>query len=1260
MPDELDIAVLPPTPVTVLRCAPGRGHRAAKHWQRKPDGTPKVIPAKLGTLFNVLPQTVQTIHDFHALLEEVRQRPDCFIIRGVLREDLDQSEKAEHRRLKDKVFQDARGGLRWVLIDIDKVRQPAAIDPIDDPDGAIEHLIGLLPPEFQDAACSWEFSASSGSGSDTLSAHLWFMLDRPMTDTELSAWAEDVNAEAARIKLADKLVDTSLFRTVQPHLLAAPTFEKGLRDPLPKHSAFREGVDKVVSLPAVEPRPRHVGVSRSAAQGLDFGKGETPSTRGFEGHLARIGDGEGLGGFHGPITSAIASHVTSHGAEGTDAEALKAIVRARVAAAPRDNHAADYIANEVSDRKLDESIKGAIEKFGTKRAEREAAHEAATGAALAAHRQRNPVPLKEAEEKLRVEVDDFFREALAWNGEGAPPQLAIRAEAGLGKTQQVLRWLASPEMRGRNAVVAVPTLGLADELAGRLRPIRTADSPPVFVHRGRSAKLPDGRPMCAKSEIAEAVARSGQSVTTTLCERTGRRNGEKDEFCPHHPERGGDCPYMLQRADKTPGVRIVSHPYLFIDTDGNPVRDAAILITDESFWGAAIDAGGGRTWVNLDRLDAGRPYFANWVTDGERNDLHTLARQVKRAFEGNDRAASLREAGVTPERCRWAAEVERRFVERLGITPDMAEAEQRKLANQALKSEALRRVRFWKLLADVLESGANLSLAFHLQPNAEVNGELVTKLHMWHSADIVPPGDPFGLLDRSLLTRPTLLLDATHNEQIGRRFFPNMAAPVVIDVDAPHQRITQITDKSNSKLRLAIDLDPKWAKRVKPEDLRAAQRHRQELGQLIEVAAAQGEGIGFIANKAVVDDLRPRLPASVATGHFNALRGLDHMNAVAQLILAGRTLPNVEEIEDQAAALFFRDKEPSKTIPPDERGQGGWMWRPRAIVGRDGSVLRFVNAPHHPDERCMAVLEQVCTAELAQAVARARGVRRTATNPVDILMLTNWPGPWPVDRLTTLDELIPEPWAVMRGRGIVPLSPEGMAAIHPDLFGWLPGGDPISPEAVKKMVRRMVGEKLGTFSIKEYLYGECPEFHRAAYRLAGGATRGPVPEVAFDPARFTEPEVRRRLEAAHARAVTRFEVQNKPATAWSAQRKCGIIILQKGGDMSDRKPTLAEAKSIQRNMRKISRDHPGLYDEVVGEAARAALAENPWLQRAAEAFERKERIEALEYELRRRDDSTLPALETMSPSELRRHGRLISNRAFARLARDHGRLLMAA
>ena len=61
----------------------------------------------------------------------------------------------------------------------------------------------------------------------------------------------------------------------------------------------------------------------------------------------------------------------------------------------------------------------------------------------AAQRERHPLPLAEAAARLAAIIDAFFPAALAWAKAGGQPLLvAIMAEAGIGKTELVLRWPA--------------------------------------------------------------------------------------------------------------------------------------------------------------------------------------------------------------------------------------------------------------------------------------------------------------------------------------------------------------------------------------------------------------------------------------------------------------------------------------------------------------------------------------------------------------------------------------------------------------------------------------------------------------------------------------------------------------------------------------------------------------------------------------------------------------------------------------------------
>jgi hypothetical protein len=76
---------------------------------------------------------------------------------------------------------------RWVAIDMDHINCPIIIDPVTDPDGAIEYLIGLLPPELTDAWAWWQFTSSQSlpGHAETLSARLWYWSEEALDDISL-------------------------------------------------------------------------------------------------------------------------------------------------------------------------------------------------------------------------------------------------------------------------------------------------------------------------------------------------------------------------------------------------------------------------------------------------------------------------------------------------------------------------------------------------------------------------------------------------------------------------------------------------------------------------------------------------------------------------------------------------------------------------------------------------------------------------------------------------------------------------------------------------------------------------------------------------------------------------------------------------------------------------------------------------------------------------------------------------------------------
>lgn len=407
--------------VSVLRCESGL---AAKRWiLDRHGGQPRLVNYSAGRWFEVETVEICGIRELSALLTRLEHDTRALVIRGELLPGVD---PRRVRRLKHRIgnvgpfFAEPAGGRRWLLIDFDKVPIPAHDDLIDDPEGAVEYLVSLLPDGFRDVSYHWQLSSSAGMGAaDVLSAHVWFWLDRPVTETELKGWSATIDAP----------VDAHLFQTVQPHYTAAPIFDAGVRDPLPRRSGLQLGTEDAVQLVIPEPAPRH------SSSGSTGGGDGLHAAAGFEAKLALLGNGEGLAGFHEPLLTAVWAYVREQGSDGTNAEALKARLREAIDAAPKRPGRDDDIARYRSDRFLDDLIAGALDKWGRARAEREAN---AAAMAMPPHWPTAPLPLPEAVELLGLTVGRFFDQALV----GKKPRIGIKGSAAIGKTAAVIRELA--------------------------------------------------------------------------------------------------------------------------------------------------------------------------------------------------------------------------------------------------------------------------------------------------------------------------------------------------------------------------------------------------------------------------------------------------------------------------------------------------------------------------------------------------------------------------------------------------------------------------------------------------------------------------------------------------------------------------------------------------------------------------------------------------------------------------------------------------
>jgi hypothetical protein len=318
------------------------GGLATKQVRRQPrTGRLIVTPYGRAKHFRVREHPVDDIVSLADTLDRLTTARLAFCIRGAPLPGINR-DRCRRLRYPDPETGDAAtftdADRRWFAIDLDKLARPVTIDAAVDPIGAIEYLIGLLPPELHDASCWWQWTSSQGlpGTEETLSARLWFWSVDPMGDAELTRWARSANQRAGY-----RLIDPVLFRAVQPHYIAAPIFD-GMPDPLSARHGVRIGLDDAVSLVIPEPDRAH-----HYAGGTSFAVG-----RGVTAYLDEIG---GPRGFRAPMLSAIASYYSINGA-GADHQTIKTLVREAIDAAPAGDRSEPYLDRYRSDQHLDEML----------------------------------------------------------------------------------------------------------------------------------------------------------------------------------------------------------------------------------------------------------------------------------------------------------------------------------------------------------------------------------------------------------------------------------------------------------------------------------------------------------------------------------------------------------------------------------------------------------------------------------------------------------------------------------------------------------------------------------------------------------------------------------------------------------------------------------------------------------------------------------------------------------------------------------------
>jgi Virulence-associated protein E-like domain len=235
--------------LTILQC--NQPHLVAtKRWYppEEKGGEPKCKSYSEGMkYFSVEQKAILSIRELGKAVDSIADVPNAFVIRGVPLPDTDLENTKRRSRSKPgepATFIEPEGGRHWVCLDIDGAEAPNGVSFIEEPIVCIKHVIAQLPGMFHRATCFYQLTASAGvPGKEGVRAHLWFWLNKRVTDRQLKIW----------MKRWSFKVDLTMFGTVQPHYVAPPFFARGIDDPFLKNrTEFIEGESEVVCVDEVD------------------------------------------------------------------------------------------------------------------------------------------------------------------------------------------------------------------------------------------------------------------------------------------------------------------------------------------------------------------------------------------------------------------------------------------------------------------------------------------------------------------------------------------------------------------------------------------------------------------------------------------------------------------------------------------------------------------------------------------------------------------------------------------------------------------------------------------------------------------------------------------------------------------------------------------------------------------------------------------------------------------------------------------------
>ena len=520
------------------------------------------IPVKFPKEFTFYQKEVSNLQSLAVVLSELESKSDSMVVSeipidGYQGETLSRSVTGSKPHLQVISQQ-------WLCIDIDGLSVPEgnSTSAKDGPELA-KYVAAMLPNEFQNVDFYYQFSSSMGIKSG-IRLHLWYWLDRPISNDETKAWLSDPKYP----------VDLALYKPTQPIFTSSPVFDPPEYDPFTPRSGLLSWENENVEVPV--PADLADRVLKRTRDNLR----RTRNVRNDNIEDDRI--------IRDPV-----SGLVTDGREqllfDKSVEAAQLLTKGlnSTAAYPNIDEISELTWHlfeqdaDLSDQKWTKY--DALEK-ARHRHERLIEGWSPNGKTetvslipdLDPYFDFQTVSVQQGMQDLDRLLVQYFSNA---TDKTTPSKnMALRVTMGAGKTTSTIKQLkiAFEKNPNLNVEFYLPRHDLIREILGKFS--NFPNNVEIIHVRGRTETGADQEPTCQRADYVKSLEKSGLSIRPNACHRS---ENEKCEFYD-------DCSYFKQfRTNplKTGSVRLFPHEYLSIPRmDTYPEPDMVLI--DESFLSA--------------------------------------------------------------------------------------------------------------------------------------------------------------------------------------------------------------------------------------------------------------------------------------------------------------------------------------------------------------------------------------------------------------------------------------------------------------------------------------------------------------------------------------------------------------------------------------------------------------------------------------------------------------------------------------------------